>query len=95
MMARVMPPTMNQRHAFLLAMTKLANLIKDSPSLSDNLILLLGSRVTSAGKKEIESRNEISTPTATSVPRWLNGGTSEKFIVRKPIAVVTLARKMG
>ena len=64
-----MPPTMSQRQAFLLAITKLANLVKNSPSLSDNLTLLLGSSVTNAGKKEIESRNEISTPTATSVPR--------------------------
>jgi hypothetical protein len=48
-----------------------------------------------AGRKVIDRAKESKTPIATSVPRWLKGGTSEKFIVRNPIAVVVLARKTG
>ena len=48
-----------------------------------------------AGRKVTESTNAAPTPNATKVPRWRNGGTSEKFMLRKPSAVVRLARKTG
>ena len=54
-------------------------------------------------QKEIEDRfrsatlstKAIKTPIATILPRSWKGGASEKFMLRKPIAVVTLVRKTG
>ena len=51
--------------------------------------------VSSAGRKVTESTKATPAPIATSVPRWRYGGTSEKFIITKPNAVVALARKIG
>ena len=63
--------------------------------LSSLAFVLIGSTARNAGIKVTEYTNAAITPIATIFPRSLNGGASEKFIVRKPIAVVTLVRKIG
>ena len=64
-------------------------------SFSFSSLILTGRSEIKAGNKETDKTNDTNTPIATKLPKCLNGGTSEKFMVMKPNAVVTLARKTG
>ena len=75
--------------------TKLPNLAITLSSLFSIIFTRTGSIDIKAGKKVTARMNEIITPIDTKLPRCLKGGTSEKFMVKKPIAVVILARKTG
>ncbi len=48
-----------------------------------------------AGNNRTEKINAASTPTATTLPSSLNGGTSLLFMLRKPMAVVRLVTNTG
>ncbi len=54
-----------------------------------------GSTASSAGRKVIDRTQAATAPAAAMLPRSWNGGASEKFRLRKPIAVVRLVRKTG
>ena len=56
---------------------------------------LTGITMITAGRKNIDKKKAATTPIATVLPRSLNGGTSLKFMVKKPMAVVTLVIKTG
>ena len=80
---------------FRLPMTKSDNLSIESFLLSALGFTLTGIIASIAGKIVTENTNAKVTPMATILPKWPNGGASEKFMVKKPIAVVRLVRKIG
>ena len=64
-------------------------------SSSSNFFTLTGNTVINAGKNVTDKIKAIMTPVATIFPRSRKGGASLKFILRKPIAVVMLVKKIG
>ena len=79
-----------------LAMTNSANFsIMPLWSLGVTLLALTGNTINSAGNTVIAKTKASMTPIATMFPKSRNGGESEKFILKKPMAVVTLVNKIG
>ena len=91
----IMSTLVKGNKALRLAITKSANLAIMSflPSLC--ILTRTGSTVSNAGKIVTEKTKANITPIATKLPKSLNGGESEKFILKKPIAVVILVKKIG
>ena len=81
--------------AVLFEITKLARASSFLFAFFVFLLALIGRSIRAAGSRVTLSIKETKTPIETRFPRWLKGGTSEKFMVRKPMAVVTLAKKTG
>ena len=55
----------------------------------------IGSTLITAGRNSTDRMKAMPTPVAVMLPRWRNGGASLKFMLRKPMAVVRLVRKIG
>ena len=58
-------------------------------------LALIGRMEIRAGINETDRRNAIVTPIAVRLPRWLKGGTSLKFRLKKPMTVDRLVKKIG
>ena len=86
---------MPSNNLFLLRMINLENEIINGSFLLSPCLLFIGRKDNIAGTKNITSRKDVITPIETMVPRWRNGGTSEKFMVKKPSAVVVLVNVIG
>ncbi len=66
-----------------------------APACPSRALTLTGRTDRKAGRKNTEYRNAAVIPRATVLPRSLNGGASEKFMLRNPMAVVRLVRNTG
>ena len=90
--------TINQLQAIAIRCrkTKSHNLVMENlECFGRSFALRIGSNDNIAGRKVTDKIKHVEIPKATNIPRCRYGGTSEKFILRKPSVVVRLAKNTG
>ncbi|EEZ85483.1 hypothetical protein VME_45450 [Vibrio harveyi 1DA3] len=83
-------------NAFRCVTTKSPSLsIKSDFPFEGVCLTLIGSNFSKAGRSVTERKHAIITPNADKLPKSLNTGESDIFIIKKPIAVVTEVIRIG